>query len=543
MKKWETSLKRLPVKDEQGRTSLLNALRMLETDIATRQLLHGGTIPALFRLFQQLQADQTPFSFIIQKDQSSLLLDFFQDFHLNGLSFPEGGIAQQVFIQLCTSGLSFPMLDGVLTFSLLDYLSVSQLQRLESVHLANKEAVITYFATYEANTPKAKLDLGINLLLLAHPSFLEKKSPSRLAIFLRDMLPCFEARYAHCMDTDQLYSHQDRILSWFKLWQRHAYREEELEETDDYYQVDFATIIRYIPEYIWWNNGLVYRNGEKKYHFESPEFRHLAIGGSIRNGPDYRPYTRRMAKAFVTLPFDFVAGQRDMYIYFYGVSLGAGELLLALMQTYIRHRSSKANILTELSQWNPIIQKLADPVFENLDAGQAQSLLGYLYHCIRDQPGFNVKSRSITRLHHESLVYMERIQLRAQERQQRAAARRARVGANKLLNWKSHGEIQPLEIKRAESAYKIIELTDEKQLEREGSVMNHCVGTYVHKCMNDDSSIWSLREYRDSNWYSLVTIEIEQNQIVQARAAFNATPTAEYRKIIRVWASREKIEL
>lgn len=543
MKKWETSLKRLSIKDEQERASLLNALRMLETDIATHQLLHGGTIPALFRLFQQLQADQTPFSIIIQQDQSSLLLDFFQDFHLNGLSFPEGGIAQQIFIQLGTSGLSFPMLDNVLASGLLDYLSVSQLQRLERTHLANKVAVITYFSTYATDTPKAKLDLGINLLLLAHPSFLGQNSPERLALFLQDILPCFEARYAHRMDTNGLYRNEERILSWLKLWQRHAYREEELDETDDYYQIDFATIVRYIPEYIWWNNGLVYQNGEKKYHFESPQFRHLAIGGSIRNGPDYRPYTRRMAKAFVTLPFDFVGGQRDMYIYLYGISLGAGELLLALMQAYIRHRSGKANMLKELTQWNPIIQKLANPAFENLAAGQARGLMGYLYHCIRDQPTFSVKSRSIARLNNESLVYMERIQLRAQERQQREEARRARIGSNGLLNWKSHHQIQPIEIKRAESAYKIIELTDEKQLEREGSVMNHCVGTYINRCMYDNSSIWSLREYRNSNWYSLVTIEIERNQIVQARAAFNATPTAEYRKIIRSWASREKIDL
>ena len=543
MKKWETSLKRLPITDQQDRIFLLNALRMLETDTATHQLLHGGTVPAFFHLFQQLQAEQNPFRLVIQQDQSSLLLDFFQSFNLNGLSFPEGGIAQQVFIQLCTSGLSFPILDRVLVSGLLDYLSVSQLQHLESVHLANKMAVITYFATYEADTPQAKLDLGINLLLLTHSSFLRENSPDRLSFFLQDILPCFEARYAHRMDMDGLYRNEERILSWLKLWERHAYREEELDETDDYYQIDFATIVRYIPEYIWWNNGLIYRNGEKKYHFESPEFRHLATGGSIRNGPDYRPYTRRMAKAFVTLPFDFVGGQRDMYIYLYGLSLGAGELLLALMQAYIRHRSSKANMLRELTQWNPIIQKLADPAFENLDARQARGLMGYLYHCIRDQPTFSVKSRSIARLNNESLVYMERIQLRFQERQQREAARRARIGSNRFINWKSHHQIQPLEIKRAESAYKIIELTDEKQLEREGSVMNHCVGTYAYKCMNHHSSIWSLREYRNSNWYSLVTIEIERNQIVQARATFNATPTAEYRKIIRNWANREKIDL
>lgn len=543
MKKWETNLKRLPITDEQDRASLLQALRMLETDATTQQVLHGGTIPALYRLFQQLQAAQTPFSFVIQQDQSSLLLDFFHDFKGNGLWLPQGRIAQQIFIDLCTSDLKIPVLDQVLETHLLDYLSVNQLQDLKRVNLANKQAVIDFFAAYRACFSIVKMNLGLDLLLLAQPSFLGGDSAKRMTTFLQEILPCFEVRFAHRMEVTQLYTHKKQLLSWMKVWQRHAYLQEELDEGADYYQMDFSTIVRYIPEYIWWNNGLFYRYGEKKYHFESPEFRHLATGGSVRNGPDYRPYTRRMAKAFVTLPFDFVAGQRDMYIHLYGQSLGAGELLSALMQQYIRHRSSKANMLKELTLWNPIIQKLVDPVFENLGAGQARGLMGYLYHCIRDQPTFSVKSRSITRLCNDSLAYMERIQVRAQVRQEREAARRARMATAQHLNWRSHQKIQPFEVKRDAHAYKIVELTDEKQLEREGSVMNHCVGTYVYKCMNAYSSIWSLREYRNSNWYSLVTIEVEENQIVQARAAFNATPTAVSRKIIREWASREKIEL
>lgn len=543
MRKWETNLKRLPITDEQDRASLLNALRMLETDATTHQLLHGGNIPALYHLFQQLQAEQTPFSFVIQQDQSSLLLDFFRDFQDNDLWLPEGGIAQQIFIDLCTSDLKPEMLDVVLDTHLLDYLSVDQLQYLGQVNLANKQAIIDFFATHRDCISSVKMNLGIELLLLAHPSFVGRDTANRLAIFLQVILPCFEARFAHRMEVTQLYTHKKLLLSWMKVWQSHAYLEGGLEVAEDYYQMDFPTIVRYIPEYIWWNDGLVYRYGEKKYHFESPEFRHLATGGSIRNGPDYRPYTRRMAKAFVTLPFDFEGGQRDMYIYLYGLSLGAGELLLALMQQYIRHRSSQANMLKELTQWNPIIQKLADPAFENLSVGQARGLMGYLYHCLRDQPTFSVKSRSITRLYNESLAYMDRIQVRAQERQQRLEARRIRTAANKHLNWKSHHRIQPLELKRDAHAYKIVELTDEKQLEREGSVMNHCVGSYVYKCINAHSSIWSLREFRDRNWYSLVTIEVEENQIVQARAAFNATPTAVSRKIIRDWANREKIDL
>ena len=90
-------------------------------------------------------------------------------------------------------------------------------------------------------------------------------------------------------------------------------------------------------------------------------------------------------------------------------------------------------------------------------------------------------------------------------------------------------------------AYLITELTNESQLAHEGSVMKHCVGSYARRCAAGECSIWSLRQLRKGTWYSLVTIEIVRNRIVQASAVYNAVPAAEYQQIIKDWAERECI--
>ncbi|MBX2871227.1 MAG: PcfJ domain-containing protein, partial [Saprospiraceae bacterium] len=407
---------------------------------------------------------------------------------------------------------------------------------------SNLRVLIRFFKTNHETLSSELISLGAELIMRASPDFVGQKSNVFLREFLSAILPHFEARFVHRMDKETLFRYPGKILTWWKVWYRHQSRTEETLKEDVYYQTDFSTIIKYVPEYIWWNNGLSYGRNNRMYHFQSPEFRHLAVGGSVRKGPDFRPYTRRMAKAFVTLPYNFPAGMRDMYLYFYGISLGAGELLLLMMQRFMRHRPNRTHLLTELELWNPVLQKLACADFENLDIPEARSLMGYLYHCLRDQPDYQVKSRTIAQLYRDSQAYLDRIQARAAARTAREQARLLMTGKrSKLVRWAAHPSVLPMEIKQADRHYKIVELTDENQLSREGAVMNHCVGGYTYKCTDECGSIWSLREYLNGAWYSLVTIELQERQIVQARGPFNATPTAEQRKLIRAWKRRENL--
>jgi|GEM_PF-3682123 len=543
MYQWERAIHRIRIKDERDRTNFLEALHRMNGHSGMKPLLQASSIPALYRLFQQLQANQNPFSLILADNQEGLLHDFFQRILRSGEPFPYGRIAQKIFIELCSLAIEKEALEDMLAARMLDFLSVDLLQKLVEVPSSNLRVLIRFFKANHGVLPDDLMSFGSELIMKASPAFVAQKSNVFLREFLSSILPHFEARFTHRMDREALHGYPEKILAWWEVWHRHQERIEETEKEDEYYQTDFSTIIKYVPEYIWWNNGLSYGRNNRVYHFQSPEFRHLAIGGSVRKGPDFRPYTRRMAKAFVTLPYNFHAGMRDMYLYFYGVSLGAGELLLTVMQRFMRHRPSKAPLLAELELWNPVLQKLACDEFENLDIPEALSLMGYLYHCLRDQSGYQVKSRTIAQLLRDSQAYLDRIQARANARAAREQARLLMTGKrSKLVRWAAHSSVGPMEIKQADRHYKIVELTDENQLNREGAVMNHCVGGYSAKCTTSTSSIWSLREYINGTWFSLVTIELEDRQVIQARGPFNATPTPEQRKLIRTWKRRENID-
>ena len=557
MSYWQTAFQKLNIRDEAEARNFHEALQMLEKEERYQLLLFPDTLRELYPLFQKLGAKQTLFSLAMQQSQANILVNFFHGFFERGLSLPEGTVAQRILVRLCNLDLSEDHLTQLLSSGLLDFLSTEKLQLLETAYLTNARTLIEFFGQYREEISEAELQLGFDILLLIYPSMLDEQSAENLAIFIQEMLPYFVERFAHRMDRPTLYSHTDRMVEWWVLWKRHRFKEEDLADDDPYYEIEFPLIIRYVTEFIWWNNGLTYRNGDKNYHFGSPEFRHLATGGSIRKGPDFRTYTRRMARTFATLPYNFPSGFRDMYLYFYGDSLGAGLQLSALMQEYVRHHQNPVELNRELEQWNPIIQKLADPEFEALDAARARELLGFLYHCLRDKPGFSVRGRSIANLCQESDAYMERIRERARRRQEREEARRAQEEArqahyrnrrgksmeNPTVSWPPHSRIKPMELKpgKLPNHYKIIELLNKTQLAQEGSVMKHCVGSYSHRCFSGECSIWSLRQLRKSNWYSLVTIEVVNNRIIQASAAFNAVPIAEHQGIIKRWAEREKI--
>lgn len=542
MYQWELAVNRIRIKDEGDQTRFLEALHRMNGHPGMKTLLQAQSIPALYQLFQQLQADQNPFSLILADDQEGLLHDFFQRILRSGEPFPYGRIAQKTFIELCSSAIENEALEDMLAARMLDFLSVDLLQELVEIPSSNLRVLIRFFKANHWVLPDDLMSLGSELIMQASPAFVAQKSNVFLREFLSSILPHFEARFAHRMDRDTLHRYPEKLLAWWEVWYRHQERKEETGKEDEYYQTDFSTIIKYVPEYIWWNNGLSYGRRNRMYHFQSPEFRHLAIGGSVRKGPDFRPYTRRMAKAFVTLPYNFHAGMRDMYLYFYGISLGAGELLQLVMQRFMRHRSSRSQLVAELELWNPVLQKLACDEFENLDIPEARNLMGYLYHCLRDQPGYQVKSRTIAQLRRDSQAYLDRIQTRANARAAREQARLLMTGKrSKLISWPPHPKVRPMEVKQADYHYKIIELTDENQLNREGAVMNHCVGGYTYKCTDTTSSIWSLREYKNGAWFSLVTIELDGAQVVQARGPFNATPTPEQRKLIRAWKRRENL--
>ncbi|MEL6924086.1 MAG: PcfJ domain-containing protein, partial [Bacteroidota bacterium] len=445
--------------------------------------------------------------------------------------------------------------------SLIDFYDAGKMTFVKSAELptrkedfAAKNNRLHYKAAYadsfhlheNAILSEAERSLVFEMLHLLYPTSLQENAASQLVQFLQEVLPHFVERFAHRMDQETLFQHPDRWAEWFMVWQRHMLRtEEELEEDqNEYYETDFATVVKYIPEFLWWNNGYYFSNGDKNFHFGSECFCFLAAGGSIRKAPDWRHYTRRMARTLMNLPYYFDQQSYDMYIYSFCQSLGAGPQLSRCLQQYIRHPDNAAAMQEEMDRWNPIIHKLTSERFENLGEAAALELVGFLYHCLRDQPEYSVQGRTVDQLITDSNEYYERIHVRANIRENRRREREARRAANAtmpdILKWDKHPSIHAFNYK----GFQIIELTNEHMLQLEGRTMNHCVGSYARRCANKQCTIWSLRQLRQVPSRSCVTIEISKHRhIIQMRGRFNATPSKEHRDIIKRWAAKEQIEI
>lgn len=521
----------------------LNALRSIfpPQSLRNKQFKKG-----LYNLYQLQIADMNPF--MLALNNQNWLKTYFNQFLDQGFSLPKLGQAKLVFLQLAARPLSNEYLERVLDLQLLDDLSVDRLQVFAKAHPMNQERVIDYAWVAATKTSDQLWKLGVDLLLHLPPGEARPGVGDNMLYFVNTILPFFTGRFAYRMTADRLYEEKTRIKDWFLSWEFHEFKSiEDLPEDDPYYEVPYEQIVKYVPEYILWNNGMKYGNQTRVYTFNSPGFRHLALGGSIRKGPDQRFYTRRMARTLVSLPYNFPYPDFDLYLYAFCESLGVKGLLHEWLQDYVSYPNDLAAAKTTLDRWNPIIQKLAQLQLQNEPTQVAQHILGYVYHCLRDQEGFSLQGRSLAWLQGISTEYYENIQERALERERIARERRElwSVHRRKQWSWKPHSKVKPYHVKPNEegkSTFRIVELCTKKALDREGAIMNHCVGSYVNSCKNSATSIWSLQEFKNEKWYSMITIELVGETIRQARGRFNSAPTPKEKEMLDRWVKKEGLE-
>ena len=73
--------------------------------------------------------------------------------------------------------------------------------------------------------------------------------------------------------------------------------------------------------------------------------------------------------------------------------------------------------------------------------------------------------------------------------------------------------------------------------------MRHCVGSYSERCLNGRVKIVSLNHNIDSKFEKLVTIEITDKRIVQARGKCNRKITEQEYKAISELAAYNKLNM
>ena len=556
-------------------------------DLFGTLIVNENTIEPLYFLYLSLDAETTFFGFsivdgqLIEK-QKGCLVPFFQDFIDGGYFFPKRKKAAETFVRLCDMNIGNQRLSNLLKTNILEDYHLDRIRQLTEFRKLNLKTFIDIHDKYPLDLKTAEgkrlSHILFNILRTMDAGKIDEFTVEDLFFFMDKILPLFVQRLSTQITATEIFANTNRLLDWFLVWRNHLHRSEaEPPGSDEYYNTDFTTIIQYVTEYLWWNNGFKYRKKDKVFTFGSQGFYFLAKGGSTRKVPNHPSFTRRMAREFVGLSYNLNLGEHeDMYIYLYAKSLGGGHRLSSLLMEYINHPDHEVNLKNNLEKWNPVIQKLSSDDFEELNAESAKAFLGYLYHCLRDKPLFTVQLRNFHDLKRESDEYYDRIARRNGERHQRAGARlnaqrpdraleemvqvrnqhhggwrqlAAAAQSRKPLQWKRHTSIHPFIFKtkkgkNSSRAFQIVELRNELELKKEGVAMRHCVGGYARKCFNNDCTIWSMRRLEGGKFYRMVTIEISRSKvIVQMRGKMNSNPGAEERDLIKSWASKQGVKV
>jgi hypothetical protein len=525
-----------------------NELDALAADPALSPLLRPELLLSLKTLLDRLLAYQLPFQQALRSAGAGALTHTF--LRQPGCPLPARPGAHPVLLGLL---LRFPdsgFAQELAQSGLLESFHLWQLDRLLHWHTDKIRCALDMATHFGHDWPVPERDLALDILHVLPVAALPDRWPAHtglcpaaeaLPCFIKEVFPLFQARFDEVGPAEAWLMQVERLADWLGVWYRHLTRSEpDFPENDVYYLQPFATIVQYVPQYVWWHNGLCYAGGEKHFHFGSPEFRHLALGGSVRQLADGRPFTRRMGHLLVHLPYVMEPGDTDMYLHLYAAAYGAGPLLNHLLQGYLRHPQDPERLREHLERWNPMIQKLADPVFEALEEPAARELLGYIAHILRDQPKTQLSALSLARLLDNSRLFYRRIRDRQELREQRLRERRLQAELEKGRAWRPHAFIRPFVDESG--MYEIVELNTEEDLKDEGRDMNHCVASYAASCVAGTSSIWSLRlKAKFGRGTSLATIQVVNYHIVQVSARFNATPEKAHLRLITKWAFCEKL--
>lgn len=90
--------------------------------------------------------------------------------------------------------------------------------------------------------------------------------------------------------------------------------------------------------------------------------------------------------------------------------------------------------------------------------------------------------------------------------------------------------------------YIVIAPKETKDLQEEGSRLNHCVASYIKRVIDGQCLIYFLRK-QDKQDESLITLEVKDNAIVQVKGSHNRKPSDEERKALEQFAKNREMEV
>ena len=264
----------------------------------------------------------------------------------------------------------------------------------------------------------------------------------------------------------------------------------------------------------------------------------LTRGESLRQQKSRILVTRKMAHYFGTAPADYSVEEA----LWWGIvlSLGGNERI-----AFEFNASRPSQIYLRQDFWKNFIRYLvANPLIDPAMIGPIVDFINFQKFDTREyyendayvtrgppQPNFSLANRSPDNL------------LRLVQNWHRSTSQ---INAQELIKF------DPVDIKpyparmprKEKPAHTIRQLTNNRELLREGEIMSHCVGSYVTSCQQNRCSIWSLCQHEPGIERKLVTIAVNADrEIDEARGKFNRYPNKSEYDLIARWAAQEKLAI
>lgn len=356
-------------------------------------------------------------------------------------------------------------------------------------------------------------------------------------------------------DTSALNPNENLTWSLFPFWLYKTYPNiyKELKGKEKRYEaidhISFEQVAMYCPVFVLRKFDAYFEN-ERNVEY----VKYLAEGWNIRKAP-FLPFemTKKMAYRFHDLYFNrtvklsmekvilmhplMMLGYKhydnnfsfnEPLMYAFVIGLGGNYQMAAVF-------CSMYNQLNDFKFQKSIIQFLVKNKVRDLAI--MRRLLGYINHMRREnRRTYSLKGRTLASLSRATNNYYA---------EQERRAEMLDLAERGLLDIRWNGaDYQCFSKQKKEQEYEIIQLCTGLELAHESKVMSHCVRSYARYCMDGSASIWSLRTKmkHEDKWKSLVTMEIDSNhKIVQAKAKYNARPKDDWMKMIKKWASDEKL--
>ena len=182
------------------------------------------------------------------------------------------------------------------------------------------------------------------------------------------------------------------------------------------------------------------------------------------------------------------------------------------------------NYIKDIGFWKKGYQLITESISEgaNLTTTDCVDYLEYMkYHSAEN---FRLKGRTKESLSRAILIWHNRV-----FNQDHAVFRE--------LKWVRTDELDLYFIFN-ERDYACVQLTTGKELIKEGKFMQNCVLTYANSCANRHCTIWSMRKKRKTKFYSFLTVEVIEEQVVQVRQKDNELPSVKQLDVVQDWAKR-----